>query len=681
MAALLLSERKDLQMKALSLLSLSLAVLLAACDDPSPMSTDQPQAVVSGRVTTVDQGPVASAQVVLFDLANLRQGPSQTVQTDANGYFALAYHPGQSYGLSVYGEGLATHIIPSFEPSDVGVITMHKATQPPSAKGLTGAGILGDVDGNGVVDQQDLIRIALYALDDAADLPDTGDILLGDIDADGAVTFYDAYLVWLYLDDPAHSLLPPGIGLPPSLLTPDPTAVAFAPDGAWHTFIVHADTPVVIVANPADSNPIFAIANTAGRDDWCPAETNDEETQQPGQRIHLAACGTGTGTVEVRSAADGSVVQTYTIEVAPPAEPPRLSILPPTLDFGRDKTSLRLSLKNIGGGLLNFTIESVPDWITLSQTQGILADKALSIEVQIDRAQAPFLANPVLVVTTSKERREVPLQVNISAVITQLTDHPAEDVVASWSPDGKYLAFTSARAGNKQVYVMDADGQNITRLTYHDAESYEPASWSPNGRRIAFSSVRDGNSEVYVMDTDGHNPTRLTYHDAEDTDPTWSPDGRRMAFTSFRAGNSDVYVMDADGHNPTRLTYHDAGDWDPTWSPDGQRIAFTSSREGNYELYVMDTDGHNLTRLTYHGADDRHPSWSPDSRYIAFASKRDNNWEVYVIDADGHNLVRLTDHPRQDWSPDWSPDGKYLAFSSFREGNWNVYLLTLPRRM
>ena len=663
-------------MKALNLLSLSLAALLAACDDPSPVSTDQPQAVASGRVTTVDQGPVASAQVVLFDLANLRQGPSQTVQTDANGYFALAYHPGQSYGLSVYGEGLATHIIPSFESSDVGVITMHKATQPPSAKRLTGAGILGDVDGNGVVDQQDLIRIALYALDDAADLPDTGDILLGDIDADGAVTFYDAYLVWLYLNDPAHSLLPPGIGLPPSLLTPDPTAVAFAPDGAWHTFIVHADAPVVIVANPADSNPIFAIANTAGRDDWCPAETNDEETQQPGQRIHLAACGTGTGTVEVRSAADGSVVQTYTIEVAPPAEPPRLSILPPTLDFGRDKTSLRLSLKNIGGGLLNFTIESVPAWITLSQTQGILADEALSIEVQIDRAQAPFLANPALVITTSDERREVPLQVNILAIITQLTDHPAEDVVASWSPDGKYLAFTSAREGNKQVYVMDADGQNITRLTYHDAENLEP-SWSPDGRRITFLSLRDGNWEVYVMDADGHNPTRLTYHDAEDKDPVWSPDGRRMAFTSLRDGNWEVYVMDADGHNPIRLTYHGADNWDPVWSPDGRRMAFTSLRDGNWEVYVMDADGHNPIRLTYHGADNHLPSWSPDGRRMAFTSLRDGNWEVYVMDADGHNPIRLTYHPSQDWSPIWSPDGERMAFSSFRDGNWNVYLLTL----
>ncbi len=475
-------------MKPLNLLFLSLAALLAACDDPSPVSTDQPQAVASGRVTTVNQRPVVSAQVVLFDLANLRQGPSQTVQTDANGYFAVAYHPGRAYGLSVYGQGLVPHIVPAFEPSNVGVITMHEAPQRPSAKKRTSTGILGDVDGNGVVDHQDLIWIALYALDNAADVLNTDDTLLGDIDADGAVTFYDAYLVWLYLDDPAHPLLPLGIGLPP-------------------------------------------------------------------------------------------------------------------------------------------------------------------------------------------------LQVNISVPITQLTHHSAEDVVASWSPDGKSLAFTSARKGNKQVYVMDADGQNITRLTYHDAESYEPASWSSDGKRIAFSSLRDGNSEVYAMDADGHNPTRLTYHDAEDTDPTWSPDGRRMAFTSFRAGNSDVYVMDADGHNLVRLTDHDAGDWDPTWSPDGEHIAFTSSREGNYELYVMDADGHNLTRLTYHGADDRHPSWSPDSRHIAFASKRDNNWEVYMIDADGHNLVRLTDHPYQDWSPDWSPDGKHLAFSSFRQGNWNVYLLALPSRM
>ena len=228
---------------------------------------------------------------------------------------------------------------------------------------------------------------------------------------------------------------------------------------------------------------------------------------------------------------------------------------------------------------------------------------------------------------------------------TRLTNNDAWDVIPAWSPDGTQIAFTSNRDGNDNydIYVMDADGGNPTRLTNSEYWDWRPA-WSPDGTQIAFASARDSpdpemeiNAEVYVMDADGGNQTRLTNSDRSDADPAWSPDGTQIAFTTERDTDTipiaEVYVMDADGGNQTRLTNNDATDGVPAWSPDGTRIAFTSNRDGkdNLEIYVMDADGGNQTRLTNNDAWDAIPAWSPDGTQIAFESERDGNFEIYVI--------------------------------------------------
>ncbi len=143
----------------------------------------------------------------------------------------------------------------------------------------------------------------------------------------------------------------------------------------------------------------------------------------------------------------------------------------------------------------------------------------------------------------------------------------------------------------------------------------------PNGQ-IAFSSDReDDNYEIYTMQDDGGNVTRLTDDDVVDFDPSSSPDGEKIAFASFRDGldNEEIYVMNAnDSSDVTRLTDDDALDREPSWSPDGEKIAFSSNRDGNWEIYVMNAnDSSDVTRLTDDDALDREPSWSPDGEKIA----------------------------------------------------------------
>ena len=259
------------------------------------------------------------------------------------------------------------------------------------------------------------------------------------------------------------------------------------------------------------------------------------------------------------------------------------------------------------------------------------------------------------------------------------------------------IAFASQRDGNAEIYVMDADGGNLQRLTENRHDDYSP-SWSPDGKRIAFVSDRDGHvhvihgrptSEIYVMNADGGNSQNLTNHPHDDRDPSWSPDGKRIAFSSDRKGdlqNFEIYVMDTDGSNSQNLTNNPFDDGEPSWSPDGKRIVFSSVRDGHFEnkfaitheIYVMDADGGNQQRLTENRQNDWLPSWSPDGKRIAFSSDRKGdlqNFEIYVMNADGGNQQRLTENRQNDWGPSWSPDGEQIAFMSDRDGNWEIYVM------
>lgn len=90
-----------------------------------------------------------------------------------------------------------------------------------------------------------------------------------------------------------------------------------------------------------------------------------------------------------------------------------------------------------------------------------------------------------------------------------------------------------------------------------------PATTLPVASKIAFMSLRDGNPEIYVMNVDGSEQTRLTNHPASDNQPVWSPDGSKIAFSSERDGNVEIYVMNADGSGQRRLTNHPAHDYEP----------------------------------------------------------------------------------------------------------------------
>jgi TolB protein len=172
----------------------------------------------------------------------------------------------------------------------------------------------------------------------------------------------------------------------------------------------------------------------------------------------------------------------------------------------------------------------------------------------------------------------------------------------------------------------DGNGDNLRRLTDNAAVDSH-ATWSPDGRRLAFQSNRDGNSEIYVMDADGEGEVvRLTVSAAIDQLPAFSPDGTTVAFTSNRHGNFELHTVSADGSgNTSRLTAHAAADAWPDFSPDGTKLAFGSNRDGDFDIWVLSLDGSDapvnvtddLVNADGVSTNERWPTWSPDGRYIA----------------------------------------------------------------
>ena len=243
------------------------------------------------------------------------------------------------------------------------------------------------------------------------------------------------------------------------------------------------------------------------------------------------------------------------------------------------------------------------------------------------------------------------------------------------TPSNGRIAFVSNRDGDTDIYVMDADGTDVTNLTNNSTASEDSPAWSPNGKKIAFSSNRDGNFEIYVMNADGSNQTRLTTNSAVDGAASWSPDGTRLVFHSNRDGNFEIYTMNADGSGQTRLTNIAGSDLAPGYSRDGSKIVFNTDRSGNTEVYIMNADGSGQTNLTNNAAADQLAVFSPDDTRIAFQTLRDGNIEVYLMDRDGMDPYNLTNNASADSAPAFSPDGSKIVFNSSRDGNFEIYVM------
>jgi tricorn protease len=320
--------------------------------------------------------------------------------------------------------------------------------------------------------------------------------------------------------------------------------------------------------------------------------------------------------------------------------------------------------------------------------------------------------------------------------VQRLTVNKARDAYPRFSPDGKWVAFSSDRNGNLDVFIIPSNGGSAKQLTFHSTDD-TVLGWTPDGRGVLFSSNRgeDFMAQLYVVGVDGGLPKKAGPDMGNQA--SFSPDGRRIVYTpkgqvywrKYYRGSyqTDVWMEDVAAKRFTQLTDFEGQDSWPMWSNGGD-IYFVSDRDGNglTNIWRIAESGGKAERVTsFKNGDVRFPSISADGRVIvfehdfgvwkldtanrkatpirlnidaeteendtemrAFASEADDyelapssrrlvvsvHGEIFTVPVEEGDIKQITDSSARDRFVSYSPDGKTLAFISDRSGREELYV-------
>ncbi|MBI3017264.1 MAG: Tol-Pal system beta propeller repeat protein TolB [Deltaproteobacteria bacterium] len=267
----------------------------------------------------------------------------------------------------------------------------------------------------------------------------------------------------------------------------------------------------------------------------------------------------------------------------------------------------------------------------------------------------------VLFVSNKTKHKELYVMDYDGKNIQQLTFHKSIVFSPAWSPDGKKISYSTYTTHehnikNLDLFVLDlttGDQKVISRRSGLNSG----ASWAPNGKDIALTLSYEGDPDIYLINASGENVRKVTSHPALDVEPAWSSDGQKIIFSSGRAPLAHLYVMNKNGEEVNRLTFAGRFNSSPAWSPKGEKIVFAGDLGGYFDLFLINPNGTGLQRLTksQNRENNEHPSWSADGRHIVFSSNRSKKYELYMINDDGSNERALLKNYGNITYPAWSP--------------------------
>lgn len=232
-------------------------------------------------------------------------------------------------------------------------------------------------------------------------------------------------------------------------------------------------------------------------------------------------------------------------------------------------------------------------------------------------------------------------------------------------------AFPSSTSSYEEIYIANADGSNVQRLTTNNGRRISDVhpDWSPNGRKIVFA--RDG--ALVIINAHGDVLDHISVEGA--AQPAWAPTGDKIAFWHFTSTGAQIDVVDVSSGTVTHMTDPPAGESDhsPEWAPDGSAIVFTRERSsGDVDLMTVDVQNAPFGpgaehRLIHHsGTYCSYPDWSPDGHRIAFSrnSTADHDADIFTYTVANGAVHRVTQNSGiSDYMPAYSPDGRQLVWA------------------
>ena len=316
----------------------------------------------------------------------------------------------------------------------------------------------------------------------------------------------------------------------------------------------------------------------------------------------------------------------------------------------------------------------------------------------------------------------------------RLTASPADEIMPVWSPDGKWIAFSSNRFGSYDVFIIKASGGIPIRLTYRHSRDYV-TDWSPDGKYVLFFSNRDlsyhyANYNLYKVSIKGGTPVSVLNEISRFG--KFSPDGNLIAFNygsseEWKKGykgsaNLDIVIYDIKADKYIKFTSYRGNDKWPQWSHNGEWIYFVSDRDGVFNLWKKNLKTGRLVKLTSLKEEILHPSISKNGvivfehkawlyrmregrrpEKIEFQASGDipegnivpdvikgkveeiapspdgkevafiAHGDLFVVKTSGGHANNITNTPFRESNPVWSPDGKKIYFVSDRNGNRDIF--------
>lgn len=291
-----------------------------------------------------------------------------------------------------------------------------------------------------------------------------------------------------------------------------------------------------------------------------------------------------------------------------------------------------------------------------------------------------------LVYSTAVETSDIVLVDLATRTSTRLPGVRDEDQ-PSFAPDGTGFAFTSNRSGSNGLWWQALDQGRTAGAPLQLTEgpgSFSSPCFSPDGRWLAFHRVLDGQRDIWVMPAEGGIPLRFTDHPGVDIHPVWSADGSRIAFASDRAGSSHLFVTPSRDGRPAgpalQLTSGSREDYGPAWSPSASTIAFLSHAGNESEVWLVDADGSSPPRPLTRGAHADGVAWDRASGELlvsgTWGTPQIEVRRVALADGEARALVPPLVIGRSGSSPSFtlSGDGRMIAYSH-REARGDLWVL------
>lgn len=233
---------------------------------------------------------------------------------------------------------------------------------------------------------------------------------------------------------------------------------------------------------------------------------------------------------------------------------------------------------------------------------------------------------------------------------------PEPLISPAWSPDGTKLAYVSFERKKPIVYIHDLPTGRRVMVSDQKGNNSAPA-WSPDGTKLAVALSLTGNTQIFIVNADGSGLRRLTRGSSIDTEPTFSPDGQWIYFTSDRGGQPQIYKMPVQGESASaaqRVTFNGGYNTSARVSPDGKELAYISRVGGAFKLYLQDLSTGAATALTDTTRDES-PSFAANGQYVLYATQANGRQVLAAVSTDGSIRQVLSIPGGGVREPSWGP--------------------------